>query len=71
MIDLTEKLVSGMVKSIFGKYKISFHPEGPEGPEWEVDFTPPFKRVRMIPDLEAALGDKLPAPETLATTEAR
>ncbi len=71
VLDLTEKLVSGMVKSIFGKYQVTFHPEGPDGPEWNVDFTPPFKRLRMFPDLEKALGDKLPNPQDLGKPEAR
>ncbi|TRY67177.1 hypothetical protein TCAL_02280 [Tigriopus californicus] len=71
LIAITEKLVSDMVKNIFGTYKIQYHPEGADGPAWEVDFTPPFKRLRMFPDLEKALGDKLPKPIDLHTPEAR
>ena len=64
-------MISGMVYSMFGSYKVKYHPEGPEGPEWEVDFTPPFKRLRMFPDLEKALGEPLPKPDQLHTEEAR
>ena len=71
LVDLTEKLISGMVKSIFGTYKVPYHPEGPEGPEWTLDFTPPFRKLRMFPDLEKALGEKLPKPTELDTEEAR
>jgi len=71
LIDMTEKMISGMVKSMFGSYKVKYHPEGPEGPEWEVDFTPPFRRLRMFPDLEKATGDKFPKPDQLHTEEAR
>jgi len=71
LIDITEKLLSGMVKQIFGSYKVTFHPDGPEGEEKEIDFTPPFKRLRMFPDLEKALGVQLPKPDTLHTEEAR
>jgi len=66
---LTENLVSGLVKSIHGSYKIKVHPE--EGQEIEIDFTPPFRRFRMIQDLEKELGvtfgpyDQLGSPETL------
>ena len=60
-----------MVKSIFGKYQVTYHPEGPEGPEWTVDFTPPFKRLRMFPDLEERMKEKLPAPDQLHTEDAR
>jgi len=71
LIELTEKLLSGMVYSIFGSYKVKFHPQGPEGEEWEIDYTPPFKRLQMFPDLEKLLNTKLPEPDTLHTEEAR
>ncbi|KAH7983327.1 hypothetical protein HPB52_011113 [Rhipicephalus sanguineus] len=67
VMTITESLVSGMVKFLTGSYKITYHPEGADGPALEIDFTPPFKRVRMLPDLEKALGTKLPDPEKLAT----
>jgi len=71
LIDITEKLLAGMVKQIFGSYKVTFHPDGPEGEAKEIDFTPPFKRLRMFPDLEKCLGMKLPSPDSLHTEEAR
>jgi len=71
LIEITEKLLSGMVKAIFGTYKVTFHPDGPEGEAKEIDFTPPFKRLRMFPDLERILGVQLPSPENLHTEEAR
>lgn len=49
-----------MVKSITGSYKITYHPDGPEGQAYEVDFTPPFRRISMVEELEKALGVKLP-----------
>merc|ERR1712183_365257 len=71
LIDITEKLLSGMVKQIFGSYKVTYHPDGPEGEAKEIDFTPPFRRLRMFPDLEKALGMALPSPDSLHTDEAR
>jgi len=71
LIEITEKLISGMVKAIFGTYKVVYHPDGPEGEAAEIDFTPPFKRLRMFPDLEKALGMELPSPTSLHTEEAR
>jgi len=71
LIELTEKLLSGMVYSIFGSYKVKFHPQGSEGEEWEIDYTPPFKRLRMFPELEKLLNTKLPEPDTLHTEAAR
>lgn len=58
---------SGMVKAITGDYKVKYHPEGPEGEAWEVDFTPPFRRLDMIGDLEKCLNVKMPAPTEFHT----
>ena len=69
--SLFSSLLTGMVKQIFGSYKVTYHPDGPEGEAKEIDFTPPFRRLRMFPDLEKALNCKLPSPDTLHTEEAR
>ncbi|CAI5442465.1 unnamed protein product [Caenorhabditis angaria] len=72
VIQLTEDLLSGMVKAIRGTYKIEYHPNGPDTePVYEVDFTPPFKRINMYEGLAAELGVTLPDPATLHTEEAR
>lgn len=67
VMDITESLLTGMVQSIYGTYKVSYHPDGPEGEAVEIDFSPPFKRVKMIPTLESVLKVKFPAPNDLAT----
>ncbi|XP_026322248.1 lysine--tRNA ligase isoform X2 [Hyposmocoma kahamanoa] len=69
VIVITESLISGMVKSIHGTYKIKYHPDGPDGEEVEIDFTPPFARMPMIPTLEKALGVKLPPADQFTTPE--
>ncbi|XP_067641514.1 lysine--tRNA ligase isoform X1 [Eurosta solidaginis] len=61
LIEITENMISSMVKAIHGTYKIKYHPEGAEGPEEEIDFTPPFKRVSMIKSLEEKLNVKFPS----------
>lgn len=71
LMDITEKLLSGMVKHITGGFKIVLHPDGPEGEGVEVDFTPPFRRLSLIGDLERVLDTKMPAADTLSTEEAR
>ncbi len=79
LMAITEELLSGMVKSLFGTYKIKYHPKGKaveeekkEGEEakseevkktveeFEIDFTPPFKRMPLVESLEAKLGVKFP-----------
>ncbi|KAJ8926698.1 hypothetical protein NQ314_020914 [Rhamnusium bicolor] len=67
LITITESMVSGMVYSIHGSYKIKYHPEGPDGEEVEIDFTPPFKRVRMIPTLEEVLKVQFPPATEMAS----
>lgn len=56
-----------MVKQIHGTYKISYHPNGPEEEAVEIDFTPPFKRVNMIPTLEEILKVKFPPADEIGT----
>jgi lysyl-tRNA synthetase class 2 len=64
-------VVIGMVHSIHGSYKVTYHPDGEEeGEAVEIDFTPPFKRFYMFPTLEEALKVKLPNPTELHTPEA-
>lgn len=59
--------LAGMVKHLTGGYKVTYHPEGPEGPEYEIDFTPPFRKISMLDELEKVLGVKLPAPDQFET----
>lgn len=62
LMRITEEMISGMVRSIHGSYVIQYHPEGHgEGkPVYEIDFTPPFKRIPMIKGIEEAAGFKIP-----------
>ena len=50
---------------------VTYHPNAtdPEnlGEPLTVDFTPPFRRVRMVPDLEKAMNVKLPPPSEFGT----
>ncbi|CAL8235649.1 unnamed protein product [Boreogadus saida] len=71
LMEITEKLLSGMVKHITGGYKVTYHPEGPEGEAYEIDFTPPFRRICMTGDLEKEMGVKFPLPETYDSDETR
>ena len=70
LLSITEDLISGMVKHIFGKYQVTYHPDGPDGEAVTIDFTPPFKRVNMIPALEEILKVQFPKPTELSTPEA-
>ncbi|XP_012350517.1 lysine--tRNA ligase isoform X1 [Apis florea] len=69
LMSITEDMVSGMIKSIHGSYKITYHPDGPEGEAVEIDFTPPFKRLSMMKTLEEVLKIKLPSADKLNNPE--
>ncbi len=56
-----------MIHEITGSYKVTYHPvEDDPDKVFEVDWTPPFKRVYMIPELEKALNVKFPPPSDFA-----
>uniref|UniRef100_A0A914HPW1 Lysine--tRNA ligase n=1 Tax=Globodera rostochiensis TaxID=31243 RepID=A0A914HPW1_GLORO len=72
LMGITEDLLSKMVFSIFGTYKLEFHPNGTDKEAvYHLDFSPPFKRLNIYDELERLLGVKLPEPDTLNTPEAR
>ncbi|KAH9273242.1 hypothetical protein BASA83_004531 [Batrachochytrium salamandrivorans] len=70
LMDMTQTFLSGLAKSVTGSYKVKYHPQGAEGPEWEIDFTPPFRRISMISELERLLDTKFPAGKDLGSAEA-
>ncbi|CDJ42998.1 Lysine--tRNA ligase [Eimeria tenella] len=61
-MKLTEDMISEMVMSIHGSYKIPFHPEGPNGPVVELDFTPPYRRLSLVEEIEKQAKVTLPRP---------
>jgi len=62
LLDMTEKMISGMVLEITGSYIIPYAAEEGKEPVM-IDFSPPWKRVSMIGGLEEATGTKFPAME--------
>jgi len=63
LMKMIEELLSGLVHSIFGSYKIQYHPNEKDSADvMEIDFTPPFRRVDMMDELERILQTKLPSP---------
>lgn len=51
LMSFTEKMLSEMVFKIKGSYKIKYSTRDPQGNatgEYEIDFTPPFRRIPMI-----------------------
>jgi lysyl-tRNA synthetase class 2 len=71
LLNMTEEMISGMVKEVCGSYVITYAAE--EGGEpVTIDFSPPWKRIGMISGLEEATGTKFPemeAPEMPAFLE--
>ncbi|KAM7461572.1 hypothetical protein LguiA_029693 [Lonicera macranthoides] len=69
LMELTEKMLSGMIKELTGGYKVKYHASGLDNEPIEIDFTPPFRRIDMIEDLEKMAN--LSIPKDLASEEAR
>lgn len=65
--NLTEELVSGLVKHICGSYQTTYHTQ--HGEEFHVNWAKPWKRIEMIPALEEATGEKFPPGTELHTDE--
>lgn len=63
LLDMTEQMVSGMVKEITGSYIIEYAAVEGEAPV-PIDFSPPWKRITMIGGLEEAIGVKFPSMES-------
>lgn len=74
LMDITESMVSGLVKAVTGSYKVKYHPDGkedPNGREYEIDFSTPWKRFDMIKELEKQLNVTFPPGDQLHTEETR
>mmetsp|Transcript_7084 Transcript_7084/g.13517 ORF Transcript_7084/g.13517 Transcript_7084/m.13517 type:complete len:589 (-) Transcript_7084:90-1856(-) len=75
LMNVTEEMISGMVKNICGSYKVVVPPEevdgkpDPNAKPIEIDFTPPWKRIPMIEGLKEYAGLDIPMP--LESEEAR
>ncbi|KAJ1967903.1 lysyl-tRNA synthetase [Dimargaris xerosporica] len=67
LMDMTEEMLAGMVKEITGGYQVTYHPNGPGTEPMTIDFTPPFKRVNMIEELEKQLKVTFPPADQLHT----
>ncbi|KNG82534.1 lysine--tRNA ligase KRS1 [Aspergillus nomiae NRRL 13137] len=67
VMNLTEELVSGLVKHVTGGYETVFHTQS--GEEYNVNWKAPWRRVEMIPALEEATGEKFPSGDQLHTAE--
>jgi lysyl-tRNA synthetase class 2 len=67
LMDMTEELVSEMVKEVTGSYETVYHTQ--TGEVYNVNWARPWRRVDMIPALEEATGEKFPPATELHTAE--
>ena len=59
LMAMTEQLLSGMVLDICGSFKVDL--QDINGIVTQIDFTPPYAKIDMIPSLEEATGVSFPA----------
>jgi lysyl-tRNA synthetase class 2 len=67
LMDLTEELVSGLVKHITGGYETKFTTQS--GEVYNINWKGPWRRIEMMPALEEACGEKFPPGDQLHTPE--
>lgn len=67
VLDMTEELVSELVKEVTGSYETVYHTQ--DGQTYNVNWARPWRRVDMIPELEKATGETFPPANELHTTE--
>ncbi|PLN81941.1 lysyl-tRNA synthetase [Aspergillus taichungensis] len=67
VMNMTEELVSSLVKHVTGGYETTFHTQ--TGEVYNVNWKAPWRRVEMIPALEEATGEKFPPGDQLHTAE--
>lgn len=67
IMDMTEDLVSGLVKHLTGGYETKFHTQ--TGEEYSVNWAKPWKRIEMMPALEEACAEKFPLGDQLHSME--
>jgi len=58
VLEMTEDMVSGLVKEVTGGYETVYHTQS--GETYNVNWAKPWRRVEMIPALEEATGEKFP-----------
>ncbi|KAM0890820.1 hypothetical protein ACQ4PT_026807 [Festuca glaucescens] len=68
LMDLTETMLSSMVRELTGSTKIKYHANGADNPPIEIDFTPPYRRIDMMQELKSVAG--LDIPVDLSSDEA-
>lgn len=70
LMDMTEVMISEMVKEITGSYVIKYHPDPNNAEkELELNFTRPWKRINMIEELEKRFDVTFPSGDQLHTAE--
>ena len=67
-MDLCELMLAHLMENIHGKMQLDYLQYGRDEPV-TIDFTPPFKRIDIVPALEEKLGVCLP--ENMGTEKAR
>lgn len=59
LIQMTEEIICKIVMAVKGSYK--FKIKNDKGKEVEIDFSPPWKKISVMEELEKKLGVKIPS----------
>jgi len=69
LMQMTEEMISAMVKMIHGSYIVEFKPDSETN--YTMDFSPPWRRLNIQEELEKLFPGQMPKPTELHTEEAR
>ncbi|PVG00390.1 lysyl-tRNA synthetase [Serendipita vermifera] len=61
LMDITESMITGLIKSLTGGHTLVYHPDGKDGKELVLNFQRPWKRYDMIQTLEEKLSVQFPS----------
>ncbi|KAK8813201.1 hypothetical protein WA158_002793 [Blastocystis sp. Blastoise] len=62
IMTMTEDMISSIVKEIKGSYVIEYHADGLDQPPVKIDFTPPWRRISMVAEVEKQGNFTIPKP---------
>lgn len=66
LMDFTEKFLSSLVHHLYGKYNVNFINQ--YGESFSIDFSPPYRRIDMLSELQKNIGE---FPDTLESEKTR
>merc|ERR1712004_81135 len=69
LMRISEDMISKLVYHVCGSYKVKFNPDSET--DYEMDFSPPWRRINIMDTLNQMFPGKIPCPTTLHLESSR